>query len=119
MATPTVTGLEGAVRGRVVTRADGEYDDARALFNAMIDKHPAGIAYCVDEQDVAAAIAFARERGLRIAVRGGGHNGAALGSVDDGLVTDLPAIDAVELDPPARIVRARGGAPRSPRDAAP
>ena len=64
MATSAVEGLASAVKGRVVERGAPGYDEARALYNAMIDKHPAAIAYCVDEDDVAAAIAFARERGL-------------------------------------------------------
>ena len=109
MTTTTVDGLAAAVRGRTVTPADADYDEARTLYNAMIDKRPAAIAYCLDEQDVAAAIAFARERGLRIAVRGGGHNGGGLGSVDDGLVIDLSAFDAVEVDPIANMVRVGGG----------
>ena len=79
MAISAVEGLASAIKGRVVDRDDSGYDEARALYNAMIDKHPAAVAYCVDEADVAAAIGFARERGLRIAVRGGGHNGAGLG----------------------------------------
>src|SRR5204863_6483940 len=113
-----VEGLAGAVKGRVVERGDSGYDEARALFNAMIDKHPAAVAYCTDEADVSAAVQFARERGLRIAVRGGGHNGAGLGSVDDGLVIDLSAIDAIEVDTGARMVRVGGGAKLGQVDAA-
>jgi FAD/FMN-containing dehydrogenase len=109
MAISSVEGLSGAVKGRVVDREDAGYDEARALYNAMIDKRPAAIAYCVDEGDVAAAIAFARERGLRIAIRCGGHNGGGLGSVDDGLVIDLSAMNKVTVDAPARMVRAQGG----------
>jgi FAD/FMN-containing dehydrogenase len=110
MSSTAVEGLTAAVRGRVVERGAPDYDEARALYNGMIDKHPAAVAYCVDEQDVAATIAFARERGLRIAVRGGGHNGAGLGSVDDGLVLDLSAMNEVAVDPSARMVRVQGGA---------
>src|SRR5579862_8216468 len=109
MSSTAVDGLEGAVKGRVVLQGDEDYDEARALFNAMIDKHPAAIAYCADEADVAAAIAFARERGLRIAVRGGGHNGGGLGSVDDGLVIDLSQLNAIDVDPGASMARAGGG----------
>jgi FAD/FMN-containing dehydrogenase len=110
MAVSVVEGLAGAVRGRVVELGTTGYDEARALYNAMIDKRPAAVVYCVDERDVAAAIRFANERGVKIAVRCGGHNGAGLGSVDDGLVIDLSAMNGVTVDPAARIVRAQGGA---------
>jgi FAD/FMN-containing dehydrogenase len=110
MAIPAVAGLAAALKGRVVERGAEGYGEARALYNAMIDKHPVAVAYCVDEADVAAAIRLARERGLPIAVRGGGHNGAGLGSCDDGLVIDLSAMNEVTVDPGARMVRAQGGA---------
>ncbi len=118
MASSTVAGLAGTLRGRVVERGDADYDEARALFNAMIDKRPAAIAYCLDEQDVASAIGFARERGLRVAVRGGGHNGGGLGSVDDGLVIDLSPMAEIAVDRAARMVRAQGGALLKDVDAA-
>jgi FAD/FMN-containing dehydrogenase len=110
MSVSAVDGLADAVKGRVVERGDSGYDEARALYNAMIDKRPAAIAYCVDDQDVAAAIGFARERGLRIAVRSGGHNGAGLASVDDGLVIDLSAMNEISVDPAAKLARVQGGA---------
>src|SRR5881396_347259 len=106
----SVEGLASAVRGRVVEAGAPDYDDARALYNGMIDKRPAAIAYCVDEADVAAAVRYGVEQGLRIAVRCGGHNGAGLGSVDDGLVIDLSAMDDVTVDPTARTVGVQGGA---------
>ncbi|HZQ89109.1 MAG TPA: FAD-binding oxidoreductase [Gaiellaceae bacterium] len=117
MAT-AAAGLAGTIRGKVVERGDSEYDEARALFNAMIDRRPAAIAYCVDEADVAAALDFARDRGLRVAVRGGGHSGAGLGSVDDGLVIDLSAMNTVQVDPAAKMVRVGGGALLKDVDAA-
>jgi FAD/FMN-containing dehydrogenase len=92
-----------------VDREDSGYEEARALYNAMIDKHPAAIAYCTDEADVAAAIRFANERGLRIAIRSGGHNGGGLGSVDGGLVIDLSPMGAVNVDASAKLARVGGG----------
>ncbi|MFL5749441.1 MAG: FAD-binding oxidoreductase [Chloroflexota bacterium] len=106
----SVEGLASAVKGRVVEAGAPDYDEARALYNAMIDKRPAAIAYCVDEADVAAAVRYATEHGLRIAVRGGGHNGAGLGSVDDGLVIDLSPLNGIEVDAPAKMARVGGGA---------
>ena len=106
----TTEGLTAAVKGRVVERGGAGYDEARALYNAMIDKHPAAIAYCVDEADVSSAIGFARANDLRIAVRCGGHNGGGLGSVDDGLVIDLSAMNAITVDASAKLARVQGGA---------
>ncbi len=101
--------LSSALRGRVVHPASPEYDEARALFNAMIDRRPAVIAYPLDAADVGSAVTFAREHGLDVAVRGGGHNGAGFGGVDDGLVVDLSALRGVEVDPGARTARVLGG----------
>ena len=102
--------LRGSVRGAVLSPGDVDYDDARALYNAMIDKHPAVIVRCNDVADVMAAVAFGREQGLDIAIRGGGHNGGGLGSVDDGLVIDLSGMRGVRVDPDARTAVAGGGA---------
>jgi FAD/FMN-containing dehydrogenase len=106
----SVEGLASAVKGRVVEAGAPDYDEARALYNAMIDKRPAAIAYCVDEEDVAAAVRYGTEHDLRIAIRSGGHNGGGLGSVDDGLVIDLSAMKQIVVDAPAKVARVQGGA---------
>jgi FAD/FMN-containing dehydrogenase len=106
----SVEGLASAVKGRVVQPADSDYDESRALYNGMIDKRPAAIAYCTDEADVSAAVRYGVDNGLRIAVRGGGHNGGGLGSVDDGLVIDLSQLSEIGVDQAASMVRVGGGA---------
>ena len=113
MIRPTPEAVEAFaanLRGDLIRAGDDAYDDARRLYNAMIDKRPALIARCQDVADVMAAIAFARDVGLPLAVRGGGHNGGGLGSVDDGVVIDLAAMNGVRVDPEARTVRVEGGA---------
>jgi FAD/FMN-containing dehydrogenase len=97
------------MRGEVLGPSDPRYDDARKLYNAMIDKRPRLIARCVDTGDVIAAVRFAGEQGLEVAIRGGAHNGGGLGSVDDGLVIDLSAMRGVRVDPEARTAVAHGG----------
>ena len=96
-------------RGELFRPGDGGYDEARRLYNGMIDKRPALIARCADASDVVAAVNFGRDQGLTIAVRGGGHSGAGLGSVDGGLMIDLSAMRAVDVDPARREVRVQGG----------
>jgi FAD/FMN-containing dehydrogenase len=97
------------LRGRLIAPGDSDYDDARKLHNAMIDKRPALIARCADLADVVAAVGLAREHGLRVAVRGGGHNGPGFGSVDDGLVIDLGAMKGIHVDPGNATVRVEAG----------
>ncbi len=111
VSTPALAAQQqlGSFGGRLIGPDDSDYDEARSLFNAMIDKRPALIARCANAGDVTKAVAFARERDLPIAIRGGAHNGAGLGSVDDGVVIDLSLMRDVEVDPEARTVRVGGG----------
>ena len=97
------------LRGRLITRHDPDYDGARALYNGMIDKRPLLIAQCVDVADVVSAVNFGRDKQLLIAIRGGGHNGPGLGSVDDGLVIDLSMMKGVRVEPASRTVRVGPG----------
>ena len=101
--------LAAELHGRLIRPGDAGYDEARRLYNGMIDKRPALIARCADAADVAAAVNVGRGHGLPIAVRGGGHNGPGLGSVDDGLVIDLSDMRAVQVDAARREVRVEGG----------
>jgi FAD/FMN-containing dehydrogenase len=96
-------------RGRLIGRDAAEYDEARKVYNGMIDKRPALIAACTDTGEIRRVIAFAREHGLPLAVRGGGHNGAGLGSCDDGVVIDLSLLREITVDPDARMVEVGGG----------
>ena len=102
--------LQASLRGELIGPGDAHYDEARTLYNAMIDKRPALIVRCTDVADVQAALKFATEHGLRLAIRGGGHNGGGLGSVDGGLVIDLGPMNGVRVDPRAKTVRVEGGA---------
>src|SRR3954453_2378634 len=99
--------VEG-VRGELLLPPDEGYDAARKLFNGMIDRHPALIARCADVADVIDAVRYARAEGLKLAVRGGGHNGAGLGSCDGGLVVDLSAMRGTRVDPQLRTVHVQG-----------
>ena len=101
--------FQQSLRGRLITRSDPDYDEARALYNGMIDKRPLLIARCANAADVMAAVNFGREGGLLIAIRGGGHNGPGLGSCDGGLVIDLSTMRGVRVEPANRTVRVEPG----------
>lgn len=96
--------------GEILTKDHPEYDGARATFNALVDRRPVAIARCRSSDDVAAALAVAREHELPVAVRGGGHNVAGHAVCNEGLVIDLSELGGVEVDPAARVARAGGGA---------
>ena len=109
MKNEAIAGFAGSLRGSVIQQGDAGYDDARKLYNAMIDKRPKLIARCADAADVIAAVNFGRDNELPIAIRGGAHNGAGFASVDDGLVIDLSTMRGVRVDPKGRTARVDGG----------
>lgn len=104
-----VGAFAAGLHGQLITPADSNYDEARTIYNAMIDKRPALIARCQDAADVIAAVNFARENHLDVAIRSGGHNGAGLAMVDDGLVIDLSPMKGIHVDPEARTVQVEAG----------
>jgi hypothetical protein len=106
-----VQDLRTRVRGDLIRPGDGaSYEEARKVYNGMIDRRPELIARCVDVADVIACVNFAREQKLALAVRGGGHSGPGLCTVDDGVVVDLSRMRGIRVDPEARTVRVEGGA---------
>jgi FAD/FMN-containing dehydrogenase len=109
VATAPYDELAAALRGDLITPSDPDYDDARAVYNAMIHKHPAAIARCRDAADVVACVRFGRAHDLTLAVRGGAHNAAGLGVWDDALVIDLSLMRSATVDPANGTVRVDGG----------
>ena len=101
--------LRAAIRGGVLTADEGDYDEARRVWNGMIDKRPLVIVQAAAGTDVGPTVALARETSLPLAIRGGGHNVAGNGTVDDGILLDLGRLNAVEIDPDARLVRVEAG----------
>ncbi len=97
------------LRGSVITPVSGEYEAARKVYNGMIDRRPDVIVRCANVADTRIAVNFARQEGLTVAVRGGGHNGAGLGVCDHGLVIDLSSMKGVRVDPATNTVRAEAG----------
>lgn len=102
--------LKGLLRGELLEANDAGYDDARSVWNAMIDRRPALIVRCAGTADVRASLAYARNHQLRLAVRGGGHNIAGSALCDDGLVIDLSHMKSVQVDPERRRAWVEGGA---------
>lgn len=106
----TIESFSDQLRGDVLQPGDDGYDEARTVWNAMIDKEPAVIAQCTGTADVIAAVNFARDLELRLAVKGGGHNIAGKAVCDDGIMIDLSRMNSVHVDPEAQTARVGGGA---------
>ncbi|BCW51447.1 FAD-binding oxidoreductase [Arthrobacter sp. StoSoilB13] len=102
-------GLRDQLRGQLITPEDPEYDSARAVFNAMVDKRPAGIVRVAQVADVIAGVNFARENSMPLAIRGGGHSAPGFGTADDALVLDFVNRTGVRVDPETATARAEGG----------
>src|SRR3954471_11735400 len=101
--------FKAGLRGGLIEPHDKEYDEARKVYNAMIDKRPLMIARCADVADVISSVKFARKNNLVVAIRGGGHNGGGLGICDGGLVIDLSLIKYTRIDLGSLSVTAGGG----------
>ncbi len=110
MGSTTIDQLRESVRGSVVTADDSSYDEAREVMNAMIDKRPRAIVHCVNAGDVMAAVGFARDNGIDLAVRGGKHSVPGFGTTEGGVVADLSPMRGVRVDPVRRTARVDGGA---------
>jgi hypothetical protein len=118
LAQGALSELSGQLSGTLIRRGDEGYDEARSIWNGMLDKRPALIARCLNVDDVVATVTFARRHDLLVSVRGGGHNVAGTSLCDDGLVIDLSLMNGVEVDPGCAIARAQGGATLGDVDAA-
>ncbi len=112
-----IEGFAAGLRGRLMTARDGEYEQARQIWNAMIDRHPGMIVRCAGAADVIRAVRFARENDLLLAVRGGGHNIAGNAVCEGGMVIDLSEMKSVRVDPTTRRVRVGPGATLADVDA--
>jgi FAD/FMN-containing dehydrogenase len=106
----TVETFRDRLHGELLEPGDDGYDEARTVWNGMIDKEPALVAQCTGAADVMAAVNVARDRDLPLAVKGGGHNVAGNAVCDDGLVIDLSPMDGVRVDPASKTARVQGGA---------
>lgn len=102
--------FKSTIRGELVRPGDANYDQARSIWNAMIDRRPALILRCAGVADVRRGVAFARDNGLPLAIRGGGHNIAGSALCDDGIVLDLSAMKSVRIDPAAKRAYVEPGA---------
>jgi FAD/FMN-containing dehydrogenase len=109
LADSTLREFAESLRGQLIRRGDAEYDGARRVYNAMIDRYPLLIARCADVADVISSVNFARDNKLLLAIRSGGHNGPGLGVCDDGLVIDLSPMKGIRIDPVARTARVETG----------
>jgi FAD/FMN-containing dehydrogenase len=109
MNAKTPSELRDHVRGEVVAPGDADYEDARLVHNGMIDKRPAVVVRVANAGDVMATLRYARDNGLDLSIRGGGHSGPGLGTNDDGVVIDFSRMRGVRVDPNARTARAEGG----------
>lgn len=109
MKPEVISKLKADLRGRIILPGDQDYDEARKVYNGMIDKHPKMIVKCADAADVRLAVAFARENDLVVAVRGGGHSGAGLATCDDGMVIDFTQMKGVRFNPASLTIRAEPG----------
>ena len=101
--------LKSALHGYLIHPKDKEYEEARKVWNGMIDRHPSFIIRCADESDVVQSIRFVREHNLLVAVRGGGHNVAGFGTCDGGVVIDLSMMKGIEVNATSRTVTAQPG----------
>ncbi len=109
VATATLDELRGTFTGRILEPTDPDYEEARRVHNAMIDRRPALIAECRNTADIVDAVRFARREGMEICVRGGGHNVAGRAVIDDALMIDLSPMRGIHVDRDAMTLRAQGG----------
>jgi hypothetical protein len=101
--------LAANLRGDLVTPDSANYEETQVVYNAWIDKKPSALAMCVDATDVQTCVNFARDNDVPFAVRGGGHNGGGLGTIDGGLVINLAPMRGIHVNPKDKTIRAQGG----------